>query len=307
MCIIIAKDKSDRLPTRRELENCFRRNPDGAGFMYTKGGRVVIDKGYMTAEAFLNRFEHLCSKYDGFKDKALVIHCRIGTAGTNSAKNTHPYPISSSLKKLHKTYTTCSIGIAHNGIITDYNPPKGDAQDTNDTQRFISTYLAALQRGYNKFYKDDDILEAIEILSGSKFAILTKDDELVTIGDFTEEDGLLFSNSTYKDYTYTSSAAYNWRDWYYEDDDMWATWNASTQAEREHINYDNLIDVPTTYYIEYDGEVHQSRDDYYCIDIESEALYIYDEDLGDYRSVSYDYTLYDEDFEPVGSLSEWLA
>ena len=93
MCIIIAKDKKNRLPKIKELEYCFDYNNDGAGFMYTDNGKVIIDKGYMTKEDFLARYKTLCKKYNNFKDKCLVAHCRIGTAGSNTAQNTHPYAL----------------------------------------------------------------------------------------------------------------------------------------------------------------------------------------------------------------------
>ena len=52
MCIIIAKNKNNRLPKKAELEYSFNHNHDGAGFMYPDNGKVIIDKGYMTFEKF---------------------------------------------------------------------------------------------------------------------------------------------------------------------------------------------------------------------------------------------------------------
>ena len=57
MCIIIAKEKYGRLPSEKELKNCFTNNSDGAGFMYVKNGKVVIDKGYMKYEAFIKHYK----------------------------------------------------------------------------------------------------------------------------------------------------------------------------------------------------------------------------------------------------------
>ena len=41
MCIIIAKNKENRLPTKEELQQCFNRNSDGAGFMYVNKNNNV--------------------------------------------------------------------------------------------------------------------------------------------------------------------------------------------------------------------------------------------------------------------------
>ena len=200
MCIIIAKNKTDRLPTRKELEYCFDYNHDGAGFMYTDNGKVILDKGYMTKKEFLAHFETLCNKYDNFKGKSLVIHCRIGTAGTNSKQNTHPYALTKKINKLHKTYTKASVGIAHNGIISDYQP-HGD-KDINDTQNFIRTYMTRRYKEDKDFYKRQWERTQIEDITNSKWAILDKDDNLYLIGVFTREGKLSFSNSHYKPYEY---------------------------------------------------------------------------------------------------------
>lgn len=62
MCIIIAKKKDNRLPSKEELIYSFSHNPDGAGFMYTDNNKVIIDKGYMNFDSFYKRFEFLCKK-----------------------------------------------------------------------------------------------------------------------------------------------------------------------------------------------------------------------------------------------------
>ena len=95
MCVIVSKEKNKNLPSMDDLKNCFKRNDDGAGFLYTDNGRVVIDKGYMTYKNYKKHYQKLCKKYDNFNNKALILHFRIGTAGKNSAENCHPYILSS--------------------------------------------------------------------------------------------------------------------------------------------------------------------------------------------------------------------
>ena len=207
MCIIIAKDKKNRLPKIKELEYCFDYNSDGAGFMYTDNGKVIIDKGYMTKEDFLARYKTLCKKYNYFINKCLVIHCRIGTAGTNTAQNTHPYALTKKINKLHKTYTKASVGIAHNGIISDYQP-HGD-KDINDTQNFIRTYMTRKFKEDKEFYKRQHERTTIEEITNSKWAILDKDDNLYLIGVYTKEDNLAFSNSHYKPISYSYKDGYS--------------------------------------------------------------------------------------------------
>lgn len=201
MCIIIAKQRGNRLPSKKELEYSFEHNPDGAGFMYTENGKVIIDKGYMTFEKFYTRYKELCKTYNNFKDKSLVIHCRIGTAGSNNAQNTHPYPLTKNVFKMHKLHTTADVGIAHNGIIHDYNPD-GEDGDVNDTQLFIKTFLMNLSNSDSKFYKRTHYRNYIANITSSRFAILDKDDNLYLVGKYEIENNLFFSNKNYKPITY---------------------------------------------------------------------------------------------------------
>lgn len=211
MCIIIAKDKTNRLPSDSELRYSFQYNPDGAGFMYTDKGKVIIDKGYMNVETFMARYKTLCKKYNNFKDKCLVIHCRIGTAGSNTAKNTHPYPLTKSINKLHKTYVKTHLGIAHNGIISDFQPH--GKLDINDTQNFIKTYLVRKYKEDNEFYTRRFERDIMEDITSSRLAFLDTNDNLYLVGNYVTESNLKFSNTHYKPYTYTYKYADYWYDY----------------------------------------------------------------------------------------------
>lgn len=227
MCVIIAKNKNVDLPTIEDLKNCFNNNSDGAGFMYVENNEVIIDKGYMTLKSFLKHFKKLCNKYNNFKNKALVIHCRIGTSGGNIPQNTHPYIIDENIKKLKATYIKSDFGVAHNGIIYDYNPLKGE--NINDTQNFIMNFLAPLKKHYNDFYKNEKMLKAIEYLTNSKFAFLDNEENIYIVGDFQKHNGVLYSNSSYEEkkaYTfksyYPTYTNYHTLDnWDYEENDYY--------------------------------------------------------------------------------------
>ena len=209
MCIIIAKNKKDRLPTHEELLNSFEYNSDGAGFMYTQRGKVIIDKGYMTFKDFIKRYNELCKEFHDFKNKSLVIHCRIGTSSGNTPANTHPYPITNKEKELHRLKFETDLGMAHNGIISDYTPTWAKPT-TNDTQEFILKYVYNLYSHWDTFYKNRFILEGLSKITNSKLAFLDKDDNLYLVGDFIEDDNLYFSNTSYmyvrSSYTYGYSS-----------------------------------------------------------------------------------------------------
>ena len=54
MCVICASPKGVRQPNRSEIKAMFLRNPDGAGYMVARDGKVTIHKGFMNLDEFLN-------------------------------------------------------------------------------------------------------------------------------------------------------------------------------------------------------------------------------------------------------------
>lgn len=223
MCIIVSKEKGKDLPSKNILKRCFEYNSDGAGFMYVKRGKVIIDKGYMSFSSFYNRLKELKKEFD-LKDKALVMHFRIGTSGKGEKNLTHPFPLTNKNKYLNKTHTKSELGIAHNGIIRDY-----EYDDVlSDTQSFIKDFMFPISRLSKDFYKRLDIQKILEHECGSKLCILDTNENIYYIGDFIEDNGIKYSNTTYKStiyYTYNYGSNYKWLDeWddeYYEEYYKW--------------------------------------------------------------------------------------
>lgn len=270
MCIIVAKNKITPLPKEEYLKNCFTNNPDGAGFMYVNNNEVVIDKGYMTYKSFIKRYKKLCRKYNNFENKSLVMHFRIGTAGANSKENTHPYPVTYDKNILHKTYYRTSLGVAHNGIIHDYNPPTG-THDVNDTQNFIMKYIYPIYKHYPKFYKNQYVMAGIEEITNSKFAFLDKCDNIYLVGKFeTDDSGVKYSNSNYLpyDYTwkYTNNYGYYYKnlDKYYEDKYHYDTMYDDEDFVKGYLNdkeEDKEVDYGDLYEIKLEPEWYYSVDE----------------------------------------------
>jgi len=218
MCIIVAKEKGKKLPNKSILETCFIKNNDGAGLMYVKNNQVIIDKGYMTFDSLYKRIEELKKEFNSdLTDKSLVIHFRIGTHGENDKYTTHPFPITNNRDELRKTKTTCSVGMAHNGIISEYNYDKV----LSDTQSFIKDCVS-VYKSYNKqFYKDKRIMSILEkSINGSRLCFLDNKENIYYIGNFIEDEGIKYSNSTYKQVQYNNyySGYYNGNSGKYYDD-----------------------------------------------------------------------------------------
>lgn len=187
MCIISVIPQGAQAPTKDRLEYMFYCNPDGGGYMYSDGTNVIIKKGYLTFDSFYKNFSRDFKRYGGYTP--FVTHFRITTHGANDATMTHPFPITDSVKKLRKTYTTCKIGVAHNGIIS----LTSDAKQISDTAKFIKRY------GF--LFEDDRALDIIEAsISNSRMAVLYSDKTYALLGKWCEENGVYYSNSDYKPY-----------------------------------------------------------------------------------------------------------
>ena len=265
MCIIIAKEKKVGLPTYKQLLNSFEYNSDGAGFMYINKGKVVIDKGYMTWKKFYKRYQKLCRKFNNFENQSLIMHFRIGTSSGNTPENTHPYPISSNVKDLHKTYITCDLGMVHNGIISDYTP-KDRFSKTNDTQEFILNYVSTLYKHYPKFYKDKYIMNGMDDITNSKLAFMDTSGYIYYVGNFIEENGVKFSNSSYED----------WDKLYYPTLN-YGTIKSNTSYYNDFIDEkeEELIALESNWFVEYDGKWEEVGHRVMSYDVMSGKLYEY--------------------------------
>ena len=328
MCIIVVKDKLHNLPREDYLKNCFDNNSDGAGFMYVDNGKVIIDKGYMEYKHFIKHYKKLCAKYNNFENKSLVMHFRIGTAGANSQENTHPYPITTNKDILHKRYYETDLGMAHNGIISQYNPPQED-KTINDTQNFIIKYVAPLYKNYKDFYKNTYIMDGLEDITSSKLAFLDKYDNIYLVGDFVSDtDGIKYSNSNYLPYTkYYTSNYYgtNYKDRYYDyykyydeykhcddylhdnylyddDDDLYLPAKKDTDFVddlKKIPAYDNEVVLKSEWYISINEKPLESvGDKNYIYDYYYGLLYEINEN-GDYCYLSDDVMIFDENGEEL--------
>lgn len=217
MCVIAAKPVGIKMPTTDVIEDMWFANPDGAGFMYAENGVVHIRKGFMKLDNFLQAIDDLAKTHDLTK-LPVVMHFRITTHGGTRPENTHPFPISDSIGILSKSKSKCRLGVAHNGII-NITPRK----DISDTMEYIASQLAPLSRAVPDFYKSKDLMEMIYNAVQSKLAFLTDLGEIYTVGDFKNDNGILFSNTyfkykSYRDFDYGKVGCYSWdSDPYYYD------------------------------------------------------------------------------------------
>ena len=191
MCIICVSKSGVRQPGDALLRSMFLHNPHGAGFMYARGGRVMIHKGFMDVDEYIRAVhrEHFTSQ------DSVVYHFRISTQAGVNPEMTHPFPLSNQPGRLRILDQSCRIGVAHNGIIRLTSDP--DNERYSDTAIFIADYLSQILRTRADL-RDQRKLNTIYQLAQSKFAIMDGGGYIATVGEFIHERGLLFSNASYR-------------------------------------------------------------------------------------------------------------
>lgn len=279
MCIIISKEKGVKLPSKKTLKTCFEHNPDGAGLMYVKNNQVIIDKGYMKFEDFYKRIKGLKREFNSdLTDKALVMHFRIGTHGKNDKETTHPFPITSSVEELRKTKTTTNVGVAHNGIISNY----GYYELLSDTQAFIKDFISVFRELDKKFYKNKSVMKLIESKAASKLCFLDNKENIYYIGAFVEDNGVKYSNTSYKPYVYFSGGMFD--DYYLPSTSKYSTYNVKSKVyEEKEKTLEGILEEHESYIVldeedmyELDGVIYGvGLGEKLLIDTETDNLYEY--------------------------------
>lgn len=205
MCVIAISNKGNRQPEKNELLAMWNHNPDGAGYMYAKNGRVIIHKGFTTFADFYRSVN--AERFT--KATPVIYHFRISTQAGRTPFMTHPFPVTSELQACEYLDCTADIAVAHNGII----PITTDRNETrySDTALFVSKYLSVLVRSADDL-KNQHVKDIIQQFGGfSRFAFMDSTGNITTIGDFTEHNGILLSNENHlnvKPYPFTIPFSY---------------------------------------------------------------------------------------------------
>lgn len=177
MCIAIYKDVNKIIPLEY-LEQSFKSNPDGAGFMYVENKKLHLKKGFFS-------FADFWKEYEPHQEKQAVLHFRIKTHGAVNETNCHPFHINK------------SMGFVHNGIISGF----GKA-DFSDTYEFNEEVLKPLVNKWGNLAMFEPAIKHLveQRIGYSKLIFLDKNGN----ADIFNEDkgvwdtGVWYSNSSYK-------------------------------------------------------------------------------------------------------------
>lgn len=206
MCLLVVCDR--RRLTVQEIENAWRTNSDGAGFAYTSGRRQHVRKGFMTLDAFLEFYETV----DVLPH---VVHFRAATSGGVSPLMTHPFPCEVP-PRLETEWKSTAPVLFHNGVLSNWN------------DLFVRLVDVLLQKGKRAFEGPwgDTRVAALAVgacgegvlqgIGGGRYVVVG-DGRIRTYGEFTNDNGALFSNTVYKWAQY--GRGHRYFDWGYMDND----------------------------------------------------------------------------------------
>jgi predicted glutamine amidotransferase len=193
MCIIAIT--KDRMLTQEEFENCWNHNPDGFGMAWHslyKNGKQAINyvKGKM-------EHDEAWKLYQGIKNTQMILHFRIKTAGDVCSELTHPFLISPTSPNCLEYRGDIPI-LFHNGSQYSWQDDCLDyvlKSEKRVTGNMSDSRWIAMDIG-SRTDKHEIIIEMLQQKQGKFVLMETK--KITYIGDFTEEDGVFFSNTTYK-------------------------------------------------------------------------------------------------------------
>lgn len=246
MCIIAIKPAHHKMIDETTLKTMFDTNPDGAGYMYAYNNRVHIKKGFMSLKELLNSLENLKKKIN-IEEIPLILHFRISTSGKTDGATCHPFPITSDLNALRKTNVITNLGMAHNGIIGDFEEKNSIY---SDTQLFVNKCVSYLYDMNPKFLHDDRTKKLLEpIINGSRLAFLDSHGNIYRFGEWCENDGIYYSNEGYIPW---QSRYYHYNDayyskYYYGDEDQELKILEKLEAHEEINNHEDICYIRSMY------------------------------------------------------------
>ena len=245
MCVVIAKPKGVRIK-KKYLKACYLSNLDGAGFMFVRNKKIVIQKGYFNFEDFYDDYQK--AEQENTRTP-FVIHFRIATSGGINEFNCHPFRIDE-----HNAF-------AHNGIF--YSLPYTDK--VSDTQVFNNQILRNLPVDWMRWDGIKKLVQGFIKESDSKVVFLGNNNDFWICG---VEKGDWFKGAWYSNDSYTPqrSFGYRWEKGY----------NQPTFADTGFVELDpnGIMCAECKAKVSYDSVDYSSGFGPLCLDCQEQYKYI---------------------------------
>lgn len=203
MCLISICPKGTEKNTDKVydfIRSGFKCNKDGSGYMFKRNGenKITIKKG------FFNDVEKMIDSIKSENltiDDELAIHHRMGTLGLISQENTHPFVCSDVESEVSAVSITIDKPcMVHNGIFRGLLIFERMNPDFSDTYAF-ARYIAGNKHLSKMLDTADDttMFKFVnnDIIGSNKICILHPTRDMITIGNFINNEGYLHSNDGY--------------------------------------------------------------------------------------------------------------
>lgn len=180
MCIICIKKKGIKFPSVEIVETMCSTNPHGFSMVVSDGRKAKVVKT-LNRNGFIKSYKKMLKQYD-YQTSAMFIHARIKTHGSERIENCHGWREN-------------GLIFAHNGILSIKN-----REDMTDSETFFRDIFSPAYKvgGWKLGEKTIDA-----IIGTSKFVFMDDRGNIHHYGQYIEDDGVLYSNSTYKVYKST--------------------------------------------------------------------------------------------------------
>lgn len=206
MCIIMIAPKGSDKNSEflfDSIRTGLKNNIDGSGYACNIGGLTYFKKGFNDVELLI---EDIKSK-ELTNDTSLIIHHRFGNCGEKGIENCHPFIMSDVDELLDKNDSLTNIPVLfHNGTFYKY---REYTSDKSDTYYFVKKFMS-IPEVHSVFKRDINLFatlfeDHVRHKTSNKIAVLYPDGEIITYGDFNEEQGYMFSNEQWKPFTVFNS------------------------------------------------------------------------------------------------------
>lgn len=194
MCLAIYKEGNLKI-AEKALRCGFESNNDGCGLAWVEDGKIHVEKGMFTWDAFLGLYQQ-------HEQCPMLIHFRKSTHGKKNEANCHPF-----------LFNDGKLALIHNGVL----PIKCSEADYSDTWHLVYKVLEPLVQKHGCSIDDGGLSWLLKVAIGTdKIAVMDETGEAVIFNEdkgtwedaesFTEgEKGKVwFSNNSFRNETWES-------------------------------------------------------------------------------------------------------
>ena len=227
MCVIFYQTKEQELFTYDEFKEAALTNPHGMGWMANIGGQIQYKKGYFNVNQFYDDYVELRQNPELID---IALHFRIGTGSAIDVANCHPFPITSSPKRIKKSKGVCDVGIMMNGII---GKSTAEFSDTAlYTMKNLKKYYDSDRRFFLNMSRKRKIIFENEI-HGCRFVFMSRDGSKLFGSGWSDYEGKAQVSNRHWIPKPVINYGYNWEDEYYIGSyDSFDSWYNAHKAKR---------------------------------------------------------------------------